>query len=69
MTINKPFSGGYITRAYGMRPVPWVQVELNRSLYLAPPWFDRAGLRMDKTRLRELNRMFEHALELYFTKS
>jgi N-formylglutamate deformylase len=66
VTINKPFSGGYITRAYGMRPVPWVQVELNRSLYLAPPWFDRAGLRMDKTRLQELNRMFEHALELYF---
>ena len=36
VTLNEPFSGGYITRAYGGRPLPWIQVEMNRSQYLAP---------------------------------
>jgi formiminoglutamase len=66
VTFNEPFSGGYITRAYGMNPIPWVQVELNRSLYLSPPWFDHPALEMDPRRLEELNRMFETALRLYF---
>ncbi len=29
VTINKPFSGGYITREHG-RELPWIQVELSR---------------------------------------
>lgn len=66
VTVNRPFSGGYITQIYGNNPVPWVQVELNRSLYLSEPWFERSSLRMDKDRLKELNAMFEQALELFF---
>lgn len=31
VTINQPFSGGYITRRHG-GPRPWVQLELNRDL-------------------------------------
>ena len=34
VTINEPFSGGHITRQYGKKPVPWIQIEMNRSLYL-----------------------------------
>lgn len=30
VTVNKPFSGGYITRTHG-REMPWVQVELSRG--------------------------------------
>jgi N-formylglutamate deformylase len=66
VSINRPFSGGYITRAYGRNPVPWVQVELNRSLYLASPWFDSSNLQIDKNRLQQLNHQFENALRLFF---
>ena len=35
--INNPFTGGYITRYFGMKKgVPWIQLEVNRSLYLPP---------------------------------
>lgn len=67
VSINQPFSGGYITRTYGKDPVPWVQVELNRSLYLASPWYDSSNLQIDKNRLKQLNRQFENALRLFFS--
>ncbi len=35
--LNNPFSGGYITRFFGQKnDVPWIQLEVNRSLYLPP---------------------------------
>jgi len=34
VAINNPFSGGFITNAhYWRKGVPWIQVEVNRSLY------------------------------------
>jgi formiminoglutamase len=34
VALNTPFSGGFITNAhYWHKGVPWVQIELNRSLY------------------------------------
>jgi N-formylglutamate amidohydrolase len=66
ITINQPFAGGYITRTYGNNPLPWVQVEMNRSLYLADPWFDPITLQVDNHRLMELNDRFKKTLELYF---
>jgi N-formylglutamate deformylase len=66
ITINQPFAGGYITRTYGNNPLPWVQVEMNRSLYLADPWFDPITLQVDNYRLMELNDRFKKTLELYF---
>ena len=30
VTVNRPFSGGYITRTHGKRN-PWVQLELSRD--------------------------------------
>jgi len=65
--INYPFAGGFITRTYGNKPLPWIQVEINRALYLVPPWFDRDTLEMDSERLRELNYMFETALRMFFS--
>jgi formiminoglutamase len=66
--LNVPFSGGYITRTYGIstQPVPWIQIELNRALYLEPPLFDRATLTIDHGRLAELNIRFEQVLRLFF---
>jgi len=60
--VNDPFKGGYITRTYGNAPLPWIQVEMNRDLYLSPPWFDPETLEMDPTRLTDLNARFRQAL-------
>ncbi len=69
VTLNQPFAGGYITRTYGGHPLPWLQVEMNRALYLAPPWFDPSTLGMDPNRLQELNQQFAMALERFFAES
>lgn len=61
--INDPFRGGNITRMFGARgEVPWVQVEMNRSLYLGEPWFDRSTLTVAPTRLADLRARFLAAL-------
>lgn len=60
--FNDPFQGGYITRSHGGGRLPWVQVEMNRSLYLAEPWFDRDALAVDPARLRWLRERFLAAL-------
>ncbi len=66
VTINEPFAGGYITQQYGNNPVPWIQIEMNRKLYLAEPWFHKASLKMDKRRLYFLNKQFVKVLEQFY---
>lgn len=68
ISINDPFHGGHITTTYGNNPIPWIQVEMNRSLYLAEPWFDSESLSMDDARLLDLNRKFGDALETFFAR-
>lgn len=62
--LNDPFQGGYIVRRHGRGPLPWIQLEMNRSLYLAPAWFDRKRLTVAPTRLAELRKRFHRALTL-----
>jgi N-formylglutamate deformylase len=62
VALNEPFKGGYITRAHGSGPVPWIQLEMNRSLYLNQPWFDPGTLNVDPRRLAELRARFRAAL-------
>jgi len=68
--LNHPFRGGHITEWFGSRhgpAIPWVQVEMNRILYLDEQWFDRASMKMtDRKRLAELNCMFRDALAGFF---
>jgi len=64
--INEPFAGGYITRTYGGNPIPWIQVEMSRTLYLVEPWFERSTLMIKKERLHRLNKMFENVLIDFF---
>ncbi len=66
VTINKPFAGGYITRHYGNNPLPWIQVEMNRKLYLRKTWFDWDTRIISKERTEELNSRFYRALESFF---
>ncbi len=69
VTINHPFKGGYITRTYGNRPCPWVQVELNRDLYLTDPWFNEADMTVDPSRLTQLRNAFDKALMSFCTEA
>jgi len=68
ISLNDPFHGGHITRTYGNNPIPWIQVEMNRDLYLSEPWFDEKTLSVDATHLQKLNKQFENSLELFFSK-
>ncbi|WP_078427806.1 N-formylglutamate amidohydrolase [Alkalihalobacterium alkalinitrilicum] len=35
VTLNQPFAGGYITKYHGNKGnIPWIQLEINRRLYL-----------------------------------
>jgi formiminoglutamase len=67
---NRPFEGGFIVRTHGADGrapgnLPWIQVEMNRSLYLAEPWFDRSRLEVDAARLDELRERFATALRAF----
>ena len=43
VAINNPFSGGFISNAhYWRKGVPWIQIEVNRSLY-EPEWSSGTG--------------------------
>lgn len=66
VAVNKPFAGGYITRHYGNNPLPWIQVEMNRKLYLKAPWFDAEKLTISGDRTAELNQRFYQALRIFF---
>jgi formiminoglutamase len=63
---NRPFEGGWIIRHHAKREgIPWIQVEMNRALYLGPSWFDETQLTVDDSRIAELNSMFSAALERF----
>lgn len=64
--INHPFHGGYITERHGLNPLPWIQVEINRKLYLNSPWFDPGNLSISPRRIIWLKKRFQAALEAYF---
>ena len=66
--INDPFRGGHIVREYGGRGgVPWVQIEMSRSLYLdGPQPSGPLGPSADPARLAALNAMFLAALGRFF---
>ena len=68
ISLNDPFHGGHITKTYGNNPVPWIQIEMNRSLYLSKEWFDHESLTVDKTRLDDLNQMFGNTVTSFFDK-
>jgi formiminoglutamase len=68
ISLNNPFHGGHITKTYGNNPIPWIQVEMNRDLYLSKSWFDEETLTIDSSRLGGLNKKFENCLNLFFSK-
>jgi formiminoglutamase len=62
ISLNEPFSGGFITRTYGRHPIPWIQIEINRALYLQPPWYDPTTLTIEPDRLAHLRTLITQTL-------
>jgi len=69
VTLNRPFKGGYITLKYANNPVPWIQIEMNRALYLESQYFNRQKLEIDSKRLIELNHKFLKLLLRFYSES
>jgi formiminoglutamase len=68
VTLNEPFSGGFITRTHGNNPIPWLQLEISRSLYLRPPWFDGAKWNISRDRLAKVSSMILSVLKAFHRK-
>jgi N-formylglutamate deformylase len=63
--INDPFSGGYIVQAHGKGIIPWIQVEINRKLYLAPPYFDAQQLTVSPERIFEIREKLLNVTKMF----
>jgi formiminoglutamase len=64
VTINTPFSGGFITNAhYWHTGVPWVQIEINRSLYETGDLSSPGKAAPDLQRVAELRHRIWEALQ------
>ncbi len=49
ITINNPFLGGYISQVhYGRKGIPWIQIEINRRLYLNEAYFNPDRMKVRK---------------------
>jgi N-formylglutamate deformylase len=68
VAINDPFGGGYISRYhYKRKKIPWIQMEINRKLYLNETYFDPERLRVDQRIIEELRRRISDAILRFLT--
>lgn len=66
ITIDEPFAGGYIIRHYGHNPLPCLQIELNRGLYLDQTREGRWRYRINQEKIAQMRQQFSDALALFF---
>jgi N-formylglutamate deformylase len=63
VTLNEPYSGGFIPNAhYWHKGIPWIQLELNRSLYEETPGIYPGHVNVDEERIRDLHRVIWEVL-------
>jgi len=68
VALNTPFLGGYISQTHARSSaIPWIQVELNRDLYLTERYFDPQTPEIFLRRLEELRGMVVTVLERFLT--
>lgn len=68
VAINDPFAGGYISQHhYERERIPWIQIEINRKLYLNKVYFDPERLRVDRGIIRELREKIFDAILRFLT--
>ena len=64
VAINSPFSGGHTIKShYHNTGIPWIQIELNRKLYLTGDYFDTERLHVKDSRIKELREQIFFALK------
>jgi N-formylglutamate deformylase len=69
VTINNPFFGGFISQFHYRRTgIPWIQIEINRKLYLAEPYFDLQTLQVNEARIQELRTKIFRAIEEFWNE-
>ena len=66
--INEPFSGGYIIRSHYKGTIPWIQVEINRKLYLSPPYFNADNLTVTSERIAELRNRILTVIRMFLKR-
>ncbi len=68
VAMNDPFAGGYISQYhYDRSGIPWIQIEINRKLYLNEMYFDPERLRVDQRIIRELRERIFDAIVRFLT--
>ena len=68
VAINDPLAGRYILQYhYERERVPWIQIEINRKLYLNEAYFDPERLRVDRRIIRELRERIFDAIVRFLT--
>ncbi len=68
VAMNDPFAGGYISQYhYEREGIPWIQIEINRKLYLNETYFDPERLRVDQRIIRELRERIFDAIVRFLT--
>lgn len=67
VALNNPFTGGHISQHHHRTTgVPWIQIELNRRLYLTDCHFDTDRTRVKNERIIELRKMIFSAIERFW---
>jgi len=67
VAINHPFSGGFISNAhYWHKGIPWVQLEVNRSLYESREASPQNGSLVDPVHLNDLGTSIWEVLEQWY---
>lgn len=61
--LNEPFNGGTIMRSHFKKEIPWIQLELNRSLYLTPEYFSPEKIICDSKILLKMKEKIWKAME------
>lgn len=68
VAMNDPFWGGYISQYhYERKGIPWIQMEINRKLYLNETYFDPERLRVDQRIIQELREKIFYAIARFLT--
>lgn len=67
VSLNHPFAGGFISNAhYWHKGVPWVQIEVNRSLYEEEDSSPARGSLVDMQELKSLKEIIWAVLERWY---
>jgi len=68
ITINNPFLGGYISQVhYGRRGISWIQIEINRTLYLNEAHLEPSEIMVKEEIIRALQEKIAHAIIQFWT--